>query len=76
MQSRFRRMALTFVSVAMGGYLMATGGCLSFFGERGLQIVDFCFVIDCTDGLSGVLQPCNPDDPERNLFVDCPDEAP
>ena len=79
MKSRMRRFALTMASVAMGGYLTATGGCLSYLGEQALTTLDFCFVIDCTDGLSGLLQPClsrqNDLFNEDVLFLDCPNQA-
>ena len=78
MQSRFRRIALTMVSVSVGGYLAGTGGCLSFAGERLLETIDFCFIIDCTDGAGGLLQPCisrqNDQQNEGLLFQDCPDQ--
>ncbi len=73
MQSRIRRIALTIVSMSVGGYLAATGGCLSFAGERLLDAIDLCLIIDCTDGAGGLLQPCLTDSP---LFVDCPDQQP
>lgn len=73
MRSRIRRIGLTIVSIAVGGYVTATGGCLSFAGERLLDTVDFCFIIDCTDGASGLLQPCLTGSP---LFEDCPDQQP
>ena len=75
MKSRLRRFALTIASVAMGGYLTATGGCLSYLGEQALTTLDFCFVIDCTDGLSGLLQPCSTDGTiDPTLFRDCPNQ--
>ncbi len=73
MRSRIRRTALTIASVAVGGYLMGTGGCLSFLGEEAFRTIDFCFVIDCTDGAGGLLQPCLTETP---LFADCPDQQP
>ena len=80
MQSRFRRISLTFASLALGGYLTATGGCLSFIGESVVGAIDVCFIIDCTDGLSGLIQPCISSQGDQlgadALFLDCPDRAP
>lgn len=76
MRSRTRRTALTIASIAVGGYVMGTGGCLSFLGEEAFRTLDLCFIFDCTDAASGLLQPCLNQDPTSTrddlLFIDCP----
>ena len=69
------RVLVTLGLVTTTGILFSSGSgaaCANFVANPAQSSVNFCFLFDCQNGAyGGLIQFCNPVDPERGLFVDC-----
>ncbi len=74
MRKRTKRLMFYLLIFAAGGTLF-TGGNAGFVrcsGDTVLTAINFCFVFDCQNGaLGGGLEFCG-DQPEDDIFLDCP----
>lgn len=67
MRSRLLRISLIAASISVGGVLAVGTGCVTFLGETLLSVADVCFILDCTDAVSGAVEFCDP-----AVLQDCP----